>query len=165
LKRLLNIILFFGLLFISCNKTNKIDTSERYIKEWKSTPKGFPFSATLKINKDNTFDYNSGACTSRSFSKGNWKLSNDTIVLNSSQPKGCFLLFDFGYYCYELSKSGLPLFKIKKSIKDCNPNENNYDVFENEKFIVVKDTLLKYIKNKADCPPKNSKYDDNFILK
>ena len=142
----------------------KIDKTQKFINNWKATKKPTPFQGTLKIRSNKTFEYIAGACTSKSFSEGNWEIENDTIILNSLKPKKCYYLWDFEFNCEKLPKKG-ETFIIKKSIKNCNPNsEEDYVIFENAKFY-IKDTILIFNpKMKNNCPTEFGEYNNNFIL-
>ena len=99
------IITFFLITIISsgCDKsrTSKIEekNTSKYVKIWFDTIRTYPYIAELKIKKNNTFEFFSGACTYRSISKGTWIIKNDTIILNSLQPKDCFYMCEYGTIC------------------------------------------------------------------
>jgi len=157
------LILFSFLSFIACKNSNEQEIRKKYIAEWKSTKKPIPYSATLKINKDNTFDFDSGACMSSSRSKGHWRLENDTIILNSFKPKDCCLLMVFGGNCEKYGKIG-ENYMFKKSFENCDlETENSYDVFENTKFY-IKNEILVFKKNKINDCKDLENWNNNFVL-
>ena len=62
-------IKFFLLISIialsSCKKnSSKIEENSKFVKVWFDTVRTFPFKAKLIINKNKTFEYRGGACTS-----------------------------------------------------------------------------------------------------
>jgi len=122
----------------SCKKDNpKIEEHSKFVKVWFDTVRSYPFKAKLTINKNKTFEYRGGACTSRFGAKGIWKIENDTIILNSIKPKECMWKHDFGLICEKLTDNDY------KTIKDCEPKgEDSYENFENEKFYFRNDTLI-----------------------
>ncbi|KDN53717.1 hypothetical protein [Flavobacterium seoulense] len=114
-------ILVISLLFLSCEKTDKFEN------QW------YSLDSNLKINKDRTFEFERFNSISSSISKGEWKIINDTLVLNSFENKGCYF-----YENYVLE----PLNKIINKNKNCQPNQG-YVNFKNEKFY-IKDSILIY---------------------
>lgn len=124
--------------FSSCKKDiPKIDKNSKFVKVWFDTVRSYPFKAKLTINKNKTFEYRGGACTSRFGAKGIWRIENDTLILNSIKPKECIWKHDFGLICKKLTDNDY------KTIKDCEPKgEDSYENFENEKFYFRNDTLI-----------------------
>lgn len=150
------IITFFLITIISsgCDKsrTSKIEekNTSKYVKIWFDTIRTYPYIAELKIKKNNTFEFFSGACTYRSISKGTWIIKNDTIILNSSQPKDCFYMCEYGTICKTIEEINKRRDR-KKSIKDCNADiEFEYELFSNEKFYLKNDTLV-HVKQNKQC--------------
>lgn len=153
------LILIFILALSSCKKDiPKIDESSKFVKVWFDTVRSYPFTAKLTINKNKTFEYRGGACTSSFGSKGIWKIENDTIILNSIKPKECMYKIDFGLICEKPSGDDY------KTIKGCDPkSENTYENFENEKFYFRNDTLIhKNDENDkiANCPKLKIAFSD-----
>ena len=132
-----------------------------YIAEWKSTKKPVPYTATLKINNDNTFDFNSGACMSSTTSKGKWRIENDTIILNSFKPRNCCFLIVFGGNCEKYGKAG-ENHMFRKSFEDCDMKiEDMYDVFENTKFFIKNEKLI-FKKSKINDCEDLEKWNNDF---
>ncbi|WP_298393719.1 hypothetical protein [Flavobacterium sp.] len=152
MKNLLFFIFIFLILFSSCKKElpQKIE-NPKFVRTWYDTVQGMPFRAKLIIKANKTFEYLSGACDSRSKSNGIWNIQNDTIILKSLKPKGCLFQNRFGVYC--IPKNDKSFFENNKTIKDCEPNgaESNYEIFENEKFIIENDTLIHINQAKNEC--------------
>lgn len=123
----------FSFLFLfSCNnKENAISKQNNFTREW------FSIDGHLKINSKNTFEYVRYTCISKSISKGKWLIINDTLVLNSYKPKGCYFIENFEIVP---PKDSINIIAKSKSDKNCNPIEG-YVIFKNEKFY-LKDTLL-----------------------
>ncbi|WP_310556063.1 hypothetical protein [Flavobacterium sp.] len=142
-------IIFF--LHFGCKKVVRNENIEKFVNNWKTTKKPVPFSGTLKINKNKTFEYYAGTCSSKSFSKGKWNVDKDTIILNSFESKECYFLEEFEINCISVSKKGKPLV-VKKTIKNCEPKtEDSYVEFVNTKFY-LNDTILIHKRNvKNNC--------------
>ncbi|MBC5861953.1 hypothetical protein [Flavobacterium turcicum] len=124
-----SIISFFYLLMIivfisSCCRSNDFEN------QW------FSLNSKLKINDNNTFEFERFSSISSSISKGNWVVVNDTLILNSFQNNLCYFYENFKL---EPSKNNNN-YKILKSNKDCQPNQG-YVIFNNEKFY-LKDSIL-----------------------
>ena len=164
MKRIISILILSSFLsFIACKNSTENEIRNKYIAEWKSTKKPIPYTATLKINNDNTFDFFSGACMSRSNSKGKWRIENDTIILNSFKPKNCCFLIVFGGNCEKYGKIG-ENYMFKKSFKDCDiKTEDLYDVFENTKFY-IKNEKLVFKKSKINDCEDLEKWNNDFVL-
>lgn len=164
MKRIISILILLSFLsFIACKNSTENEIRNKYIAEWKSTKKPIPYSGTLKINNDNTFDFNSGACMSRSYSKGKWRIENDTIILNSFEPKNCCFLIVFGGNCEKYGKTG-ENYMFKKSFKDCDlQTEDLYDVFENTKFYIKNETLVFKKSKINDCEDLEN-WNNDFVL-
>ncbi len=153
------LLLISILAFSSCKKDNpKIEENSKFVKVWFDTVRSYPFKAKLIINKNKTFKYSGGACTSSFGAKGIWRIENDTIILNSIKPKECMWKRDFGLICEKLTDNDY------KTIKDCEPKgEDSYENFENEKFYVRNDTLIhKNDKNDKmkNCPKLKIAFSD-----
>lgn len=147
--KLLSTILF--LVFISCkNNEPKIVKKSEFVKVWFDTVRMVPFESRLTINENKTFLYSGGACTSRFESKGVWKIERDTLVLNSYKTDKCYWKHPFALICSEEDFNKIR--ENNKTIKNCNPTgENEYIIFDNEKFYIRNDTLIHTEKNKY-CP-------------
>ncbi|REG88767.1 hypothetical protein [Flavobacterium aquicola] len=142
-KNYLTIVALIFLILLSCEKKQAINTNA-FQNRWES------MYGNLTIYSNNTFEYNRYTCISHSISKGKWKITNDTLVLNSFEPKGCYFIenFLFGPPYKDSSTNH------KKTIKDCMPN-TGYINFKNEKFY-IKDSLLLF------KTPFNNKELNNF---
>lgn len=138
--------------FISC-KTDKpkINKKSDFVKTWFDTVRMVPFESKLIINENKTFDYLGGACTSSFFSKGYWKIKEDTLILTSSKIDKCYWKENFGPICFtneEIEK----MQEDNKTIKNCKPiGEESYVFFNQEKFYLRNDTLIHARENK-NCP-------------
>jgi hypothetical protein len=133
--------------FTSCKKTE-------YIGEWKSLKRQYPYGALLKINSDNTFTFEGGSCGDSFSSKGKWKISNDTLVLNSIENENSRCGSEFGDNCIEVR------FKSDKdSIETVIQDSDNMDfcdhiIFKSVKLYVENDTL-KHKRKINICPVKD----------
>lgn len=152
MKNCLFILFVFLFIFSSCKRElPKEIENPKFVRTWYDTVQGMPFRAKLNIRADKTFDYSSRACQSGSKSNGKWTIVNDTIILKSIKPKGCRFQNRFGVYCIKIGDESY--FENNKTIKGCEPNgsESNYEIFENEKFIIKHDTLIHINQVKNDC--------------
>ena len=152
MKNLLFLLFAFLILLSSCKKElPKEIENPKFVRTWYDTVQGMPFRAKLSINANKTFEYLSGACQSSSESKGTWKIKNDIIILKSIKPKGCHFQNRFGVYCIKIGDKSH--FENNKTIKGCEPSEreSDYEIFENEKFIIQNDTLIHINQAKNDC--------------
>lgn len=152
MKKYLLLLFVVLTIFSSCKKElQKEIENPKFVRTWHDTVQGMPFRAKLSINANKTFEYLSGACQSSSESNGTWKIKNDTIILKSIKPKGCHFQNRFGVYC--IPKNDKIFFENIKTIKDCEPSgsEPEYEIFENEKFIIQNDTLIHINQAKNDC--------------
>ncbi|MBE0393373.1 hypothetical protein [Flavobacterium sp. PL002] len=134
-KKCLNIVAFVFLTLLSCEKKHAI-IPNTFEYKW------YSLNGNLTIKSNNTFEYSRSACVSHSISKGKWKINNDTLVLNSFEPKGCYYIESFILKPPPPPKDTIAKdnYKIKEIIKDCIPNIG-YIIFTNEKFY-IKDSLL-----------------------
>lgn len=152
MKNLLFFLFVLLTFFSSCKKElpKKIE-NPKFVRTWYDTFQGVPFRAELNIKPNKTFEYRSAACQSSSESKGTWKIENDTIVLKSIKPKGCLFQGRFGVYC--IPRNDKSFFENNKTVKDCEPTgrEPDYEIFENEKFIIKNDTLIHINQAKNEC--------------
>jgi hypothetical protein len=142
-KMYLNIVAVIFLTLLSCEKKQPINANA-FQNRWES------MYGNLTIYPDSTFEYHRYTCISHSLSKGKWKITNDTILLNSFEPKGCYFIENFliGPPPKDTSTNH------KKTIKDCTPN-TGYIKMKNEKFY-IKDSLLLF------KTPFNNKELNNF---
>jgi hypothetical protein len=142
-KMYLNIVAVIFLTLLSCEKKQPINANA-FQNRWES------MYGNLTIYPDSTFEYHRYTCISHSLSKGKWKITNDTIVLNSFEPKGCYFIENFliGPPPKDTSTNH------KKTIKDCMPN-TGYIKMKNKKFY-IKDSLLLF------KTPFNNKELNNF---
>jgi hypothetical protein len=140
-KKITSLLIILVSLTNCKNESQKKKINSIFVRDWYDTEMVIPFSATLKINKDSTFQYKGGACTSSFTSNGTWRIENDTIILNSNKSKECLIIVEFGPLCP--SKEDMLNHKISKTLKDCNPaGENMYENFRNEKFYIRNDSLI-----------------------
>jgi hypothetical protein len=122
------------LLFLSCEKKSD-PISNDFQRKW------YSINGNLTINSNNTFEYIRFNSISNSISKGKWKIINDTLVLNSFEPKGCFFLENFVLDPPKrIVTNNNPNYKKTIKGKDCMPN-SGYVNFRNEKFY-IEDSLL-----------------------
>lgn len=159
--KITSILIIILLLFIRCKKEKiKSEINSVFVKDWYDTEMIVPFKAILKINKDSTFQYNGGACTSSFESNGTWRIKNDTIILNSSKSKKCLTMIEFGPFC--INKKDLSNHTINKTLKDCNPSgEGMYENFINEKFYIRNDSLIYKKEEKDKCSEFEIKFAKN----
>jgi hypothetical protein len=152
MKNSLFLAIFILTLLSSCKKElPKESENPMFVRTWYDTVQRMPFRAKLNIKEDKTFEYISGACQSSSKSNGSWKIKNDTITLKSVKPKGCLFQNRFGVYCIKIGDKSY--FENNKTIKGCEPSgrESDYEIFENEKFIIRNDTLIHINQAKNEC--------------
>ena len=117
---------------IACKKEKQnLVAPSKFQREW------FSIDGHLKIDSNNKFEYVRFTCISESISNGTWKVVNDTLILDSFTPKGCYF---FESFKIEAPKDTLKITPNPKSEKDCVPN-TGYVILKNEKFY-IKDTLL-----------------------
>jgi hypothetical protein len=131
-KAYLNILVLFSITFLSCEKKDAV-VSNNFIHKWHS------LDGQLTVNSNNTFEYSRNNCISKSISKGKWKITNDTLVLNSFQPKGCYFIESFVVKPAKDTISSI-VSNYSVTIKNCKPN-TGYVVLKNEKFYIT-DSLL-----------------------
>lgn len=144
------LILSTIILLLSCrNDKNKI-LENKFEYKW------YSLDGNLTIKNDKTFEFNRFTCISQSISKGYWKILNDTLILNSYDPKDCYFKEDFIIFPPN-TKKHYP----RKTIKNCKPNIG-YVKFKNEKFH-IKDSILIYINSSIKDEDLNSRY--NFKKK
>ena len=146
-------VLFF--LLQSCNNAAREGNSEQEVDNdflgwwWSVDNRVYPFAATLFIGSDYNFRYYGGACMAHFFSDGYWEINNDTLILNSIKPKGCFYLERFGTLITRIrDEDGRPM----TTMGDCTPRwwDFQFVVFENEKFI-IEDSILVHIRKQHHC--------------
>jgi hypothetical protein len=125
------IICFFSGLSACRKETQNVILPNPFERKW------YSINGHLQIDSTNTFEYIRYACMSQTISKGTWKIVNDTLILNSFAPKGCYFIEDFKI---EPPKDTLNMIPNVKTEKDCEAN-TGYVIFKNEKFY-IKDTLL-----------------------
>lgn len=87
--------------------------------------------AVLTISSNNTFSYSESRCLSRTSSKGKWIIKGDTLIINTIIPSGCYSFEPFS------------LHTKNKKYEDCPDAEleDIITIFENERFLIKKDTL------------------------
>ncbi len=125
----------------SCKKND-----DKFVKEWQSKKIIIPHTAYLNIKSDHTFEYKDSGCQWRGNSFGNWKVINDTLILNSVPSKDCKFINGFGNN-FRMVKPGV-YSKPEVTIKGCNPtnSDDEYVTFTNDKFYIKNDTL-EYVTN------------------
>ena len=152
MKKYILLVVIILTFLSSCNKNapNKEVTS-KFVRVWFDTVQGIPFRSKLEIKANNTFEYSSGSCENRSESYGIWKMIKDTIVLKSIKPKTCCYQHRFAFCDFNKEANS---FDNKTTIKGCVPNggEADYEIFEDEKFVVRNDTLIHKSDKKSSCP-------------
>lgn len=126
---ILLISLLIGL--FGCKKVRQKRVASKFESEW------FSIDGYLQIDSTHTFKYVRQTCISKAISNGTWKTVNNTLVLNSFAPKGCYFIENFKI---ESPKDTLKIVKNLISEKDCEPN-TGYVNFKDEKFY-IKDTIL-----------------------
>ena len=118
------------------------------IRTWNSVTAASTFSLQVIPNMEVRRN------VSKSFlSKGSWTLKDDTIVLNSFQPKECYYLQYFGDDCIAPPLIGdTSKYVERTSVKGCNPEYHRiYIMFYNERFILRNDTLIHILRTKYRC--------------
>ena len=139
--------------FIACQSIDKEMITEEevkenpYLGEWYSVERIIPFGAVLKIDTNNSFTYEGGACLYHFNSKGGWTLSGDTLILNSFEPEECCYLNEFGLVggIIILDSNGVNIHSRPISIKGCEPiDTKEYIIFNHEK-LVIEDSVLTHI--------------------
>jgi hypothetical protein len=131
MKTFLPISIVFLLVFVSCRNETKKIIPTKFERTW------YSIDGNLKIDSLNTFEYVRFTCVSRSISKGKWRILNDTLILNSNPPHGCYFEEEFEI---KQPKDTINFTPLKITEKDCAPNRG-YVNFKNEKFY-IKDSLL-----------------------
>jgi hypothetical protein len=124
------IIQSFLIGMVACKK-EKLVLPNKFERKW------FSIDGHLKIDSTNKFEYVYNNSVSQSVSNGTWKVVNDTLVLNSFAPKGCYFIENFNI---EPPKDTSQIISNPITEKGCEPNIG-YVIFKNEKFY-IKDTLL-----------------------
>lgn len=123
-----------------------------FIGEWESFERIYPYVSNLIIKNDSTFYYESGACLFRGFSKGRWKINNDTLILNSSNLDSCLYLSYFDEDCILITEGDTSKFIRETTISGCIPfYETEYILFKNDAFYIYNDTLIHKTKNSKQC--------------
>ncbi len=130
------IITFLVMICFSCKNNDA-----KFVKEWQSKKIVIPHTAYLNIKSDYTFEYKDAGCQWKSNSFGNWKVINDTLILNNIPSKECQFIIGFGNNAKMINFGDN--FKPEVTIKGCNPDERNgeYLTFTNDKFYIKNDTL------------------------
>jgi hypothetical protein len=143
--RLTIIFIILILIFSSCKKRNETNP---FIRTWYDTEQIIPIEETLSIRSDSTFIFNSLACQGGAKSSGKWKISGDSLILNSNTPKGCFIISEFVVCLYPGENK-----EIRTTIKGCEPNQNFlYSEFKNEIFYIKNDSLFHRPNKDWNCP-------------
>lgn len=135
------VLILFAISFTSCKKENHKHIRSKFERTW------YSIDGSLKIDSLHRFVYARNTCISQSVSNGKWTVINDTLVLNSYSPSGCYFLEEFEI---KPPKDTIHFIPLKKTEKDCEPNRG-YINLKNEKFY-IKDSILM---------SKNSAYDSS----
>jgi hypothetical protein len=131
---------------ISCKKEEV--PVNKFVGIWHDTQYIVPGSSSIKINKDSTFVYTSAACTWQGFSRGKWKMTGDSIELNSSKIDSCYSIFPF-LNCNFFNESKIP----QMTIANCEADNNqSFVLILKEKFYIKNDSLVLKIKSSSKCP-------------
>mgnify|MGYP003613207905 CR=1 FL=1 len=135
-------LLILVMLFFSCE-----NNEEKFVKEWQSKKMIIPHTSHLKIKSDHTFEYTDSGCQWIGNSFGNWKVLNDTLILNSVPSKKCQYVIGYGNN-FKMSKIIDGKFIAKKTFTNCIPinQAGEYVTFTNDKFYIKNDTL-EYVTN------------------
>ena len=142
--------MIFLILFFACKKENSI----KYIGKWSSTKKPWPYGAILQIKKDNTYSFSGGACTSHFVSIGKWKITNDTLILDSDKIENDICQDDFkNNLCAEI-KFAKPDDSIVLKFRCKSKFSGNFINFKHEKFYLKRDSL-KHVEINNSCKFKN----------
>ena len=166
---LLPFIVFLWILE-SCNSDSKTnhsainDESLKFIGEWYSTKRVYPFGATLIINADSGFTYKYGACGEHGVSYGKWKITNHCIILNNGNPDSSLFLIPFDYRGTPFidpggkskAKADFPI--IQEKAKDY---DNQFVLFKSDKLFVRNDTLFHATKFKEFDPRMRNMFTRN----
>lgn len=141
-------LLIIALTLFSCKKNTSFDMC-KICGEWNIKSDAMETGEILIFNTDNNFTYKSVGHITESFSQGNWKIKENTLILNSIMPKECFYTLSFGGKCKSshLLKDEL----IDKTISECEPSALNkfYVEFKNSKFLIKEDSLIYQTTNKS----------------
>ena len=151
-KKISNFLFVLSFIIIQscCNISTQSDMrseNNQYIGEWYSVYKGIPFSATLVIDSNYTFNYEGGACVIRFGSEGYWACNGDTLLLNSYEPEECYYLFEFDAVCMEFDINDSTTYLKPQFTKEgCTPENQWYEYvkFKNVKFLII-DSVLTHI--------------------
>lgn len=141
-------LLFISVLFTTCSpKKDKLEV----IRDWKVIRYLYS-NATLSLYENHEFTYYETGHLSKSYSQGIWRVSNDTLILNSF-TKECLFIDDFS-----LSQADT-IDELQTTIKDCEPNPNSsfFTEFKNSKFTFTKDSL-NYLNLNPDYLKKYGNY-------
>ncbi|AWK06146.1 hypothetical protein HYN56_18715 [Flavobacterium crocinum] len=133
--------------FASCKKAEF--PVNKFVGTWYDTEYIVPGHATIKINKDSTFNYNGAGCQWTLVSKGKWKIVGDFIELNSTKIDTCYRMIPF-VDCnpFETRKR-----KEILTIPNCNPKDDtDFLIFDKERFYIKNDTLVYKLKPGSGCP-------------
>ncbi|MDR7210103.1 hypothetical protein [Flavobacterium piscis] len=143
--RIFGFLLFICL--ISCKK--KEVPVNKFVRTWYDTEYIISGRSSIKINKDSTFEYESAGCNWRVFSKGNWKIIEDSIELNNTSSDTCYKMFPF-FECIRFGKYD----RIDTlTIPNCEPIDNkSFAILKREKFYIKNDSLVYKLKTSSNCP-------------
>ncbi|MBC7748150.1 MAG: hypothetical protein H7Z76_06170 [Methylotenera sp.] len=146
--------LMFSLILIqSCQR--KIN-SNKFIGTWNGTHTEGGY-AKLKINKENTFSYESGGNGNKTFSSGHYKIVGDSIALtskNATEVDGCYIIIQYGQCFFK---------DLRQTQMNCQPSKNEfYEFFDNDIFYFKKNTLIHKDNPEEEekCPDKS---EDGFV--
>jgi hypothetical protein len=160
MKALLNLFLV-SLFIVSCNSRSPMDPTtpapiNPYTGEWKSVERFYPYSSTLTMNDDRTFQFQYGACMDFGFSTGIWETTDKGIVLNSQNIDRCMYTRMFGVNCQSFilgDSSQWTEYLSSTTLENCEPkSETNYVIFDAEEFCLEGNTLKHILKLDSLCP-------------
>ena len=175
MRQILTILIILS--FIGCKKQEPMESKlpEKYLGLWQLTISKndtlILSSAQLILNKNNTYEYFAeDEAKFEVFSHGSFKIINDTIILNSQNPKECYYIYSgISYDCKNFDKKNYennivvkPYFEMPTTVKNCKPNgiKKMYGKFDNEKLLIKNNEII-YLTKEFDC----SKYISGMKLK
>lgn len=148
-------ILIICTLFIGC-KNNDEELSKKIVGKW-NVERDVYAKGSLILNTYQTFQFSEENHLSETYSTGNWKIKNDTLLLNSKKPNDCLYINFFSPYCEDKYIVIKP--HIETTVENCEPKNFGkfYTKFSNEKF-VFKNDILTYINENKNCANEQFPY-------
>ncbi len=126
------VLTLFAIIVSSCKKGDHQPIRSNFERTW------YSIDGSLRIDSLHRFVYVRNNCISQSVSNGKWAVINDTLVLNSYPPDGCYFLEEFEI---KPPKDTIHFMPLKKTEKDCEPNRG-YINLKNEKFYISDSILM-----------------------